>query len=115
MSKINGPIGVVTIVGKYRTGKSLFLNKVLLNNSDSFKVCPTINSCTKGLWISRQIIKSQCPESPDMDTIVIDTEGFGAMEETDAYNNKILLFALLLIVAAWGLATLLVAMALKYS
>lgn len=31
-----------------------------------------------------------------MDAIVIDTEGFGAMEETDAYNNRILLFAMLL-------------------
>lgn len=30
-----------------------------------------------------------------MDILVIDTEGFGATEETDAYNNKILLFALL--------------------
>ena len=28
--------------------------------------------------------------------MVIDTEGFGATEETDAYNNKILLFAILL-------------------
>ena len=28
--------------------------------------------------------------------MIIDTEGFGAMEETDAYNNRILLFALLL-------------------
>ncbi len=28
--------------------------------------------------------------------IVVDTEGFGATEETDAYNNKILLFAILL-------------------
>lgn len=28
--------------------------------------------------------------------LVIDTEGFGATEETDAYNNKILLFAMLL-------------------
>jgi hypothetical protein len=31
-----------------------------------------------------------------LDIIVIDSEGFGAMEESDAYNNKILLFALLL-------------------
>ena len=89
-------MGVITIVGKYRTGKSLFLNKVLLNNNNSFKVCPTINSCTKGLWISRQVIKSECPDSEDMDVIVIDSEGFGAMEETEAYNNRILLFALLL-------------------
>ena len=27
---------------------------------------------------------------------MIDTEGFGATEETDAYNNKIMLFAILL-------------------
>ena len=46
--------------------------------------------------MSRQMIKSQHPECPDMDTIVLDTEGFGAMEETDAYNNKIILFAMLL-------------------
>lgn len=93
--KLDGPLGVITIVGKYRTGKSLFLNKVLLNRH-SFRVCPTINSCTKGLWISRQVIKSEHPEAPDMDVLVIDSEGFGAMEETDAYNNRILLFALLL-------------------
>ena len=31
-----------------------------------------------------------------MDVLVVDTEGFGATEETDAYNNKILLFAILL-------------------
>lgn len=89
---LKNPLGVITIVGKYRTGKSLFLNKVLLKKS-SFKVSPTINSCTKGLWLCRETLKSESEK--EMDILVIDTEGFGATEETDAYNNKILLFALL--------------------
>ncbi len=90
---MKNPLGVITIVGKYRTGKSLFLNKVLLKNG-SFKVSPTINSCTKGLWMCRQTLTSE--GSQPCDLLVIDTEGFGATEETDAYNNKILLFAILL-------------------
>lgn len=31
-----------------------------------------------------------------MQVIVVDTEGFGATEESEAYNNKILLLAMLL-------------------
>ena len=89
-------VGVLAIVGKYRTGKSLFLNKVILNNTNLFKVSPTINSCTKGLWLSKKTIVSEHPDTPDMNILVIDTEGFGAMEETSNYNNKIILLALLL-------------------
>lgn len=41
-------IGVITVVGKYRTGKSFFINRVLLNQKKSgFSVGPTINPCTK--------------------------------------------------------------------
>lgn len=42
-------IGVVCVVGKYRTGKSYFVNKVILNRQDQkgFNVGPTINPCTK--------------------------------------------------------------------
>lgn len=44
-------IGVITVVGKYRTGKSYILNRVLLNRNNGFEVGPTINACTKGLWV----------------------------------------------------------------
>jgi hypothetical protein len=43
-------IGIVTVVGKYRTGKSYILNRVLLQQNSGFEVGPTINACTKGLW-----------------------------------------------------------------
>jgi hypothetical protein len=41
-------LGIVSIVGKYRTGKSFFINRVLLERQKSgFGVGPTINPCTK--------------------------------------------------------------------
>jgi len=51
IKSIPGPIGVVAVAGTYRTGKSYLLNRMLLNRSTGFGVGPTINPCTKGLWI----------------------------------------------------------------
>ena len=48
---VGQPMGLVSVAGMYRTGKSYLLNKVLLNRSNGFGVGPTINPCTKGLWI----------------------------------------------------------------
>lgn len=42
------PLGAISVVGKYRTGKSFFINRVLLNKKKSgFNVGATINPCTK--------------------------------------------------------------------
>lgn len=51
VNKIAGPIGVCSVAGMYRTGKSYLLNRMLLDRSNGFGVGPTINACTKGLWI----------------------------------------------------------------
>jgi len=90
-------IGVVCIVGKYRTGKSYLINKVLLQrtNKDGFKVGPTVNPCTKGLWIWNQSVKGQI-DGEDIDLIVMDCEGFGGMDESQNHDTRIFLFALLL-------------------
>ena len=43
-------IGIICIVGKYRTGKSFFTNRVLLGKEGGqkgFQVGPTVNPCTK--------------------------------------------------------------------
>ena len=49
----NEPVGVLAVAGKYRTGKSLLLNRILLQTQGDtgFGVGPTINPCTKGLWM----------------------------------------------------------------
>jgi len=50
-NNIKGRFGIVTVVGRYRTGKSAILNKCLLQekNGRGFDVGSTTNSCTKGL------------------------------------------------------------------
>lgn len=47
LRELQGPIGVISVAGMYRTGKSYLLNRMLLNRSGGFGVGPTINPCTK--------------------------------------------------------------------
>lgn len=51
ISSLTGPIGICSVAGMYRTGKSYLLNRILLDRSNGFGVGPTINPCTKGLWL----------------------------------------------------------------
>ena len=54
---VNNKVGVIAVAGKYRTGKSFLLNRILLNkmgNTSGFGVGPTINPCTK---VSHQLKK----------------------------------------------------------
>ena len=45
-------IGIIVVAGKYRTGKSFLLNKILLNQQENkgFGVGPTINPYTKVIY-----------------------------------------------------------------
>ncbi len=52
LSKVEGPLGLVSVAGMYRTGKSYLLNRMLLDRSDGFGVGPTINPFTKVLFSS---------------------------------------------------------------
>jgi len=40
---------VLIVTGLYRTGKSFLLNQ-LLGEKDVFKVDPTTQACTRGIW-----------------------------------------------------------------
>ena len=46
LSKVNKPIGCVSCVGPYRTGKSLLLSR-FLKDSKSFRLGPTLEGCTR--------------------------------------------------------------------
>ena len=61
------------MAGKYRTGKSYILNRVLLNQNSGFEVGPTINACTKGLWMWPKIVEISCPDGKIKKCIVVDT------------------------------------------
>ena len=47
LKKLPGPLGVISVAGMYRSGKSYLLNRMLLNRSSGFDVGHTINACTK--------------------------------------------------------------------
>jgi hypothetical protein len=77
LSDIDGNLAIVCVAGLYRTGKSYLLNR-LLGRQDGFEIGPTINSCTKGLWIWGEPI--DLPER-DLKVLLIDTEGLGSAFE----------------------------------
>lgn len=92
-------IGVISVVGKYRTGKSYLLNKVLLDlpiNKKGFEVGPTINACTRGIWLWSETIKAANSDEKDMELIIMDTEGFGGVNEGHNHDTRIFLFSILL-------------------
>ena len=93
------PIAVVSVVGMYRTGKSYLLNRVLLNKKageKGFGVGPTINPCTKGLWMWGTPVKATTKSGEEIDTIIMDTEGIGGMDEDQNHDMRIFTLALLL-------------------
>ena len=89
-------MGVVSVVGMYRTGKSFLLNRMILDRSNGFGVGPTINPCTKGLWIWGTPIKGQQPDGSPINVLVIDTEGIGALDEDSNHDTKVFSLAVLL-------------------
>lgn len=50
LRSIKTPIGVVSVCGRARTGKSYILNQ-LLGQSTGFQLAHSHRPCTKGLWI----------------------------------------------------------------
>jgi hypothetical protein len=72
------------------------LNRVILNQrSSGFGVGPTINPCTKGLWVWSEAIETEY-NGEKMKILVIDSEGIGAFDEDVNHDTKIFLLALLL-------------------
>ena len=97
--KTNENIGIVSLVGKYRTGKSFLLNRVILDmqNNSGFEVGPSINPCTKGIWLWPEplIIQNNHSKNP-FPCFLIDTEGLGAYDEEINHDSKIFLISVLI-------------------
>ena len=82
MSAVEQPLAVICVVGMYRTGKSFLMNRVVINtppNTPGFQVGPTVNPCTKGLWMWGRPIKQKRGDTT-VNIIVVDTEGIGALD-----------------------------------
>lgn len=89
MRKLASPLSIVTVAGMYRTGKSYLLNRVLLNRNRAFEVGPSINPCTRGLWLWGEALPGTLEDGSPCSVIVIDTEGIGGLEKDSNYDSRI--------------------------
>jgi len=114
LSSFKEKLGLVAIWGKYRTGKSYLLNRLMQQKSEEwpeemkkvidslpsvgFNVGSTINPCTKGLWLLKKPIYVKDPDQAGkvMPVLIIDTEGLGAFDENENHDTKIFMLALLI-------------------
>ncbi|KAJ3670610.1 hypothetical protein LUZ60_008036 [Juncus effusus] len=92
---VKGPIGVVSVCGRARQGKSFILNQ-LLGRSSGFQVASTHKPCTKGLWMWSAPLKRTALDGTEYNLILLDTEGIDAYDQTGTYSTQIFSLAVLL-------------------
>ena len=69
---------------------------MLLNRQKGFSVGPTVNPCTKGLWIWSKPIYGNGESGKRLPMLLIDTEGFGALDEDSNHDIRIFTLSILL-------------------
>ena len=96
LKSLGSPVSVISVAGLYRTGKSYLLNRVLLNRKTGFGVGPTINPCTKGIWLWGRPLNGTLANGSPCNVVIIDTEGLGALDQDSDYDTRIFSLAILI-------------------
>ena len=82
LSGMPGPLAVVALAGRYRTGKS-FLAKQLVGadggGSGGFSVGHTVASHTKGIWLCGRAVAGGA--DGELPVLFLDSEGLGATDK----------------------------------
>lgn len=97
LKNLESPVSIVGVAGMYRTGKSYLLNRVLLNRKFGFGVGPTVNPCTKGIWIWGSPIKGRTLDGSPCSVIILDTEGIGALDQDSDHDSRIFSLTVLIV------------------
>lgn len=100
-------VAPIAICGRYRTGKSFLLNRLInpdgitSNTSGGFQVGPTIEACTRGIWLWSEPLYTYLEDGSKCAILFLDTEGLastGASAEHDArmFSLAVLLSSLII-------------------
>lgn len=90
-------VGVHVTGGVYRSGKSFFNNRVLLQQMNGpFGVGETVQAHTMGLWLSNRTVSAKAPDGTPYQILVIDMEGLNAVKASEQHDIQLLALGLLL-------------------
>ncbi|KAG4384223.1 hypothetical protein GLYMA_13G234600v4 [Glycine max] len=92
---VKEPVGVVSVCGRARQGKSFILNQ-LLGRTSGFQVASTHRPCTKGLWLWSAPLKRTALDGTEYNLLLLDSEGIDAYDQTGTYSTQIFSLAVLL-------------------
>ena len=90
LRSIEDEVAVVAVAGMYRTGKSYLLNR-LMGQQHGFEIGPSVNACTKGIWIWGEPV---CYMGKKV--LLIDTEGLGSPERDQTIDMIIFSISVLI-------------------
>lgn len=92
LSQRTKPFSVLACAGKFRTGKSFLLNRLLNRPAGKgFGVGETVQACTRGIWLCTEMITHN-----GNDVLVLDTEGIDALDAESQHDVRIFAIAVLI-------------------
>ena len=90
LKSINKPVGVLSIAGPCRSGKSYVLSR-LLGKSNAFDLGHTMDAKTFGIWMGTSVL-----ECDSYVIVLLDTEGIDACTASGQEDTRIFVLTLLL-------------------
>jgi hypothetical protein len=94
LAGLKGSVGVCSVAGLYRTGKSYILNQ-LAGQDAGFGIGSSVQAHTKGVWVWGAPLEGGTAGSPK-NILLLDTEGLSSISQTEGHDAKIFCLAILL-------------------
>jgi hypothetical protein len=95
LSQIQEQVAIVAVAGPYRSGKSFLMNCLSQAADDgaelpkNFTVGPTVNPCTRGLWLFPNSVPMTGADGKKMRVLFVDSEGLGAVKSSQQHDLHI--------------------------